>query len=196
MAGSEGWSRIVYRKDERGVILDSQVVGADEETPEGFEENVEYETVILSPTEGPPVDESRLTVTKSPVDLRQTVDTIKADAEVQEGPSDPGALQENPDVFAPSEDGPQPGDKVTVDDGSSEHDADETIDETLGDQQEGPSSPGDEGAAESEGPPPQSGAGSGKEAWAQYAARRSVSVSEDAGRDDIIAAVKKAGHPV
>jgi hypothetical protein len=144
MAGSEGWGRIVYRKDERGVILDSQVVASDEETPEGFEEKAEYQSVVISPTEGPPVDESKLTVSEEQVDLRQTVDSIKDENDAQEGPSDPGGLAENPDALGAGEDEPQPGDEVTVDDGSSEHDADETIDEVKGDDQEGPSDPAGE----------------------------------------------------
>lgn len=148
MAGTDGWSRIVYAKDERGVILDSQVVGPDDDVPEGFEDKAEYQTVILSPTEGPPVDESKLTVSEDQVDLRQTVDVIKAEAEVQEGPTDPGGLQENPDALSADEDGPQPGDEVTVDDGSAEHDASETVDEVKGDQQDGPSDPRGEESAE------------------------------------------------
>lgn len=192
MAGDTG-SHIVYLQDDRGVILEAQVVLDGDETPEGFVDKVEYESVILRPTEGPPADESRLTITENRVDLRQTVDTIKGDE--QEGPSDPGGLQENPDAFDDDEDGPQPGDPVTVDDGSSAHDAGETIDETLGDRQEGPSSPGEDSDKDS-GPPPQGGPGSGAPAWSQYAASKDVSVPEGASRDDIIAAVKKAGHPV
>lgn len=179
MAGSEGWGRIVYRKDERGVILDSQVVPAGEETPEGFEDKAEYQTVVISPTEGRPVDESRLTLTKNAVDLRQTVDVIKGDE--QEGPSDPGAQSD--------------GDyEITTED---ESDAGQTIDEVKdeADEQEGPSDPGSD-SDDGEGPPPQSGPGSGKAVWEQYAAKQDVSVPEDATRDDIIAAVKKAGKPV
>lgn len=40
--------------------------------------------------------------------------------------------------------------------------------------------------------PPRSGAGSGRDAWAAYAAARGLEVSPDAGRDEIVAAVDKA----
>lgn len=52
---------------------------------------------------------------------------------------------------------------------------------------------GDEGGDE---PPPRGGAGSGVEEWRSYAESKGVEVDEDASRDDIVAAVKKAGHPV
>lgn len=45
-------------------------------------------------------------------------------------------------------------------------------------------------------PPPQGGPGSGRDAWAGYAAELGVDVDGDAGRDDIIAAVRDAGHRV
>lgn len=51
----------------------------------------------------------------------------------------------------------------------------------------------DEAAA---GPPPQSGKGSGRDAWVVYAESKGVAVSDDATRDDVIAAVSDAGHPV
>jgi hypothetical protein len=186
MAGSEGWGRIVYAKDERGVILDSQVVPAGEETPEGFEDSAEYESVVISPTEGPPVAESRLT-TWDGVVLGQTVDVIKGDE--QEGPSQPGG----PDVD--SEDSVEQGGEVVVD-GDPAPDAGQTVDEVKdeADQQEGPSDPG--GDSESVEVPPQGGPGSGAPAWRQYAASQGVSVSEDASRDEIIAALKAAGKPV
>jgi hypothetical protein len=142
--------RHVYRKDERGVILESAVVGPDDEVPEGFEEKAEYVSWVPSPTEGPAVDESKLTVSEEKVDLRYTVDAIKDENEAQEGPSDPGGLKENSEAFDAPEDGPQPGDEVTADDGSAEHDADETVDETKGDTQEGPSDPGGEESAKAD----------------------------------------------
>jgi hypothetical protein len=43
--------------------------------------------------------------------------------------------------------------------------------------------------------PPKGGAGSGKEAWADYAKANGVDVPDDATRDDIIAALDKAGVP-
>jgi hypothetical protein len=148
-------SRIVYRKDERGVILDSAVVLDDDETPEGFEDAAEYESLKFTSQEAAPVDESKLTPTEDRVDLRQTIDVIKGDT--QEGPSDPGGLGDN--------------------------DVEDVLDDEAGD------SAGD-------GPPPQGGAGSGRDAWAQYAASKNVEVSESDNRDDIVEAVKRAGHPV
>lgn len=53
-----------------------------------------------------------------------------------------------------------------------------------------------DGAASSDGPPPRAGAGSGKDAWKDYAAANGVDVSDDATRDEIIAAVESAGVPV
>lgn len=138
MAGDTSLSRIVYRKDERGVILDSAVVVGDEDVPEGFEDKAEYESYVPTAKEAPPVEESKLTVSEGQVDLRQTVDVILGDN--QEGPSDPGGLEDNGAADLP-EGGPQPGDEVAADDGSAEHDSTETIDETLGDNQEGPSDP-------------------------------------------------------
>jgi hypothetical protein len=52
---------------------------------------------------------------------------------------------------------------------------------------------GAESAAD--GPPPKGGAGSGKDAWAAYAAARGVAVAEDATRDEIVAALEDAGVP-
>lgn len=42
-------------------------------------------------------------------------------------------------------------------------------------------------------PPPRSGAGSGRDAWAAYAGRRGVPVTDDMSRDDIAAAVEATG---
>jgi hypothetical protein len=151
MAGTEGWGRIVYRKDERGVILDSAIVGPEDDVPEGFEESAEYESLEWTTKEAPPVDESKLTVTEDQVDLRQTVDVIKADAEVQEGPTDPGAQSDGDfTVLDVPEDGPQPGDEVAAEDGSSRFDASQTVDEVKdeADTQEGPSDPRGETSAE------------------------------------------------
>lgn len=44
--------------------------------------------------------------------------------------------------------------------------------------------------------PPMTGTGSGKEAWARYAAARGVSVPDGARRDDIVQALRDAGVPV
>lgn len=48
----------------------------------------------------------------------------------------------------------------------------------------------------SDGPPPQSGRGSGEAAWSAWAAANEVDVPEGAKRDDIIAALTAAGVPV
>jgi len=45
-------------------------------------------------------------------------------------------------------------------------------------------------------PPPMGGKGSGTEAWAQYAEQLEVDLPDDANRDDIIDAIREAGHPV
>jgi hypothetical protein len=52
--------------------------------------------------------------------------------------------------------------------------------------------------AAADGPPPRAGAGSGTDAWKAYAASFDppVEVADDAKRDDIIAAIESAGHPV
>lgn len=50
-------------------------------------------------------------------------------------------------------------------------------------------------AGDTSGPPPKSGAGSGRDAWAEYATARGVAVPDGAGRDDIVAALDAAGVP-
>jgi predicted component of type VI protein secretion system len=44
--------------------------------------------------------------------------------------------------------------------------------------------------------PPQSGRGSGRDAWAAYARANGVTVDDEDGRDEIIAACEDAGVPV
>lgn len=46
-----------------------------------------------------------------------------------------------------------------------------------------------------DGQPPRSGRGSGRDAWAAYAAARGLDVPDDASRDEIIAAVDEADAP-
>lgn len=53
----------------------------------------------------------------------------------------------------------------------------------------------DDPGRQSDGPPPKSGAGSGKAAWAAYAREHDVEVADDADRGDIIAALDRAGVP-
>lgn len=48
--------------------------------------------------------------------------------------------------------------------------------------------------ADEDGEPPETGAGSGKAAWLAHAESLGVDVGEDATRDDIVAAVRAAGH--
>lgn len=45
-------------------------------------------------------------------------------------------------------------------------------------------------------PPPRSGSGSGRDAWAKYAQDNRVDVADGTSREDIIAALEKAGVPV
>jgi hypothetical protein len=58
-----------------------------------------------------------------------------------------------------------------------------------------PAAPGEQDTGE-DGPPPRSGAGSGRDAWAAYAAANDFEVAADAGRDDIIEQLAEAGIPV
>jgi hypothetical protein len=133
-------SRIVYAKDARGVIVDSQVIGVDDEVPEGFSETAEYQTYVPQPGEAPPVDESRLTTWDGLV-LGQTVDVILGDE--QEGPSQPGG--EDVDVDKIDRESlstvKRTDNEVKADDGSADHDAGETVDEVIEEQQEGPTDP-------------------------------------------------------
>lgn len=59
------------------------------------------------------------------------------------------------------------------------------------DDEDGPA----DGDAPDDGPPPQSGRGGGRAAWAAYAAANDVEVADGATRDDIIAALNAAGVP-
>lgn len=49
--------------------------------------------------------------------------------------------------------------------------------------------PGEKRAASVPSEPPRSGAGSGRDVWAEYAAAKGVEVTDDMTRDDIVAAV-------
>lgn len=74
---------------------------------------------------------------------------------------------------------------------------DETIEQEFVPEAAGEIAESDEGGDdEGPNPPPQGGAGSGIEAWRAYADELGVEVAESATRDDIVAAVRKAGHPV
>ena len=145
--------RIVYRRDERGVILDSAVVGPDDEMPEGFEDSAEYQTLVQTEQERLPVEESRLTTWEG-VDLSQSVDVIKAQAEAQEGPASPAGLEDE-DVreLAPDSQLQKTDEVVTADDGSSEFGSDQTVDDVkeAADAQEGDTDPRGEQSAEEDG---------------------------------------------
>lgn len=52
-----------------------------------------------------------------------------------------------------------------------------------------------DGAAVVSDVPPRGGAGSGRDAWAGYAARHGVVVDDEDSREDIIAALDEAGVP-
>lgn len=52
------------------------------------------------------------------------------------------------------------------------------------------------GAGQSVEPPPLSGPGSGAPAWREHAAALGVAVEPDAKRDDVVEAIRAAGHPV
>jgi hypothetical protein len=54
----------------------------------------------------------------------------------------------------------------------------------------------DDGDGSEDAPPPKGGPGSGVDAWRAYAAKKGVKVEDDANRDDVIAALQSAGHPV
>jgi hypothetical protein len=84
-----------------------------------------------------------------------------------------------PDDKVPAEYAAMIGDHAWVDD---EAGAEDEVDDGSGDGRDGV--------------PPRAGRGSGKEAWAAYAAEHEVEVADGASRDDIIAACEAAGVPV
>lgn len=49
--------------------------------------------------------------------------------------------------------------------------------------------------AAADGPPPRSGSGSGRDAWAEYSTARGVTVTDGSSRDDIIANLDRHGVP-
>lgn len=62
--------------------------------------------------------------------------------------------------------------------------------------EEEPQKPQSDGGSSDDEIPPQSGAGSGRDAWAAYAAKKGVEVGEDEKRDAIIDKLTAAGVPV
>jgi hypothetical protein len=137
--------RIVYRTDERGVILDSAIVGPGDDTPEGFQDKAEYQALVFTEKEAPPLAESKITTWDGLV-LGQTVDVIKGDS--QEGPSEPGGVAKD-DVDFDEPDTVESGDELVVDSGD-DSDSGQTVDEVKGDDQEGPSDPGGEQSAKAD----------------------------------------------
>lgn len=202
MSGTEGWSRIVYSKDERGVIVDSKVIGADEDMPEGFSGSAEYTPIYdVRADHQEPVAESKLTPWDTPTGPSSKV--AKSSYEVSDGTPRQAREQAGEDLTGAEEEADE-----LLDEGSEEDDSDELDEvdegtprqarEQAGEDLTGAEEEADElsGESDDDGPPPQGGPGSGKESWAQYAANKGVSVPQTATRDEIVAAVKKAGHPV
>lgn len=152
-------NRILYRKDERGVIVESGIFGPDDEVPEGFGTDgyTRAGETLLPVAEAVPVVQSRV----SEADVSRTA-TIDETIDQEFVPEAAGEVAEG--------------------------DEGETLDEAATEAAED-----DDQAPE---PPPQGGPGSGVDAWRTYADELGVEVAESATRDDIIAAVKKAGHPV
>lgn len=72
------------------------------------------------------------------------------------------------------------------------------LDETDPDDPAGHVDDGEHLAGDPDGPvpPPRHGEGSGRAAWAAYAAELDVAIDRDDKRDDIIAKVAGAGYPV
>jgi len=218
MSGTEGWSRILHRKDERGVIVESQVFGPDDEIPGGFEA-AQYQPVyeVREDTQAP-VDEVNQKPWDSPIakgtwvaeDNEAVQAAIAAEVLGESEPVDDGDELSEGSPRQAREDGDLTGaeeevDESLEDDETEPEDGGDEVDEgtprqaredgDLTEAEEQQDEVGDTTSADVQ-PPPQGGPGSGKDAWAVYAAAKGVAVDESAGRDDIIAAVKKAGHPV
>ena len=172
---ADGGYTILHRKDERGVIVESKAFGPDDEVPEDFGKAT-YTKIDPVTARKREVAESKLTPWESPIAKGMWIG-VEAEAveqaaedldEVDDEPEDSDELDEGTprEAREQSEDGELTG-------------AEEEVDEAL--------------ALEA---PPQGGPGSGKDVWAQYAAANGVEVSDNATRDDIIAACEKAGIPV
>lgn len=190
----------LHRKDERGVIVESKVFGPDDEIPEGFG-NGEY-TPVYAPREDDqaPVAESVLTPWSSPVATGTWVEQPEPeDIEAlvaNESPVDGG--EDELDEGSPEQARQQAGEELTeaekaaLDAAGSDEGDDKPVDESdAGTPVQA------QGEADSEqSVPPQGGPGSGKDAWAAYAASNGVTVESGATRDEIIAACEAAGVPV
>lgn len=99
--------------------------------------------------------------------------------------------------------------KVTLNRRLGQHQAGDTVDYDDGSArrllERGLATPTRDHAAPSQPPkpaitqlevPPQSGKGSGRDAWAAYAAQHDMTVADDDGRDEIIDACRAADVPV
>ena len=195
---------ILHRKDERGVIVETRIFGPDDEVPEGFGA-VEYSKIHPVTAQRQPVAESRVRPVSTAAG-RPTKQTESSD-EVSEGTPLQAREQAGEDLTEVEQEALEQAvsdatdglvEQVDESDEGTPRQAreqaeDGELTEAEKESDEGLTALDDSGDVQ---PPPQGGPGSGKEAWAQYAAARNVAVPEDATRDDIIGAVQKAGHPV
>lgn len=129
---------ILHRQDERGVIVESGVFGPDDDVPEGFGPAQYTRSAEARLPEGQSVQiaQSQLRPSENKVDSRQTVDEIIE----QEFTSEVAGELSDADKAAAEARSPAAGTS----------DADSTVDEALGDQQEGPSDPGGEESSKDE----------------------------------------------
>jgi hypothetical protein len=209
---------ILHRKDERGVIVESRAFGPDDEVPEDFGAAT-YSKIHPVTAQRAEVAESKLTPWESPIAkgtwIDQETEAVEEAAEEIEVDEDEVDEDDELDEGYPrqareqSEDGDLTGAEEDVDE-SLESDEGESDDETENEVDQGTPVQAREQAGEeiteseeesmdTSGDvevPPQGGAGSGRDVWAQYAAAKGVSVPEGATRDEIIDACKKAGVPV
>lgn len=167
---------ILHRKDEHGVIVESGVFGPDDEIPEGFGPQ-DFE-VVTTEVRATTVQESKLTPWDSPVSLSWTAEDQPDDS------LNDLEMQARAAAEAESEE-----DESQVNDGTPVQAREQSED---GELTEAEQEAAEDSEADSEAPP-KGGPGSGKEAWAAYAAANDVDVPEDATRDDIIAACESAG---
>lgn len=145
-----------------------KLTGAEEEVDESLEDDDEPED------DEPEVDEG----------------TPRQAREQSEDGESTGAEEEVDESLESDEDQSDDEDSDEVDSGTPVQAREQAGEELTGAEQEA-AEDSDSGSDE---PPPRGGAGSGSDAWTAYAGRKGVSIPEDASRDEIIAAVEKAGH--
>lgn len=109
----------------------------------------------------------------------------------------------NPDAWVDDEDEPASEPAPAASDGDSLSDEDrEALEALTEEEQETLRNLTDDerealaGGDVTQGPPPQGGPGSGRDAWIAYARAKGFDVADDAGRDDIVAQLTEAGIPV